>query len=542
MKRPIDVIAVGADQAHPKKEKNEPEPPATYETAIVACGFGKFHYMLLLGLIPMCAAQLFSSGSVGLALPSAQCDLQLEDFQKGALNGATYLGNLMSGLVWGGVSDVFGRRNIIVLCFLADFLVSLACGFATSYEVLLVLKVLAGVIIAGPNSVLFAYLAEVNDNEHRSMSIMMNGMGFAFAQILQPVLAYFLLPLTFRLELVPGVMELTSWRVFFLACAVPSLVSGLMFIALPESPKFLMSKGRHEDALRAFERIYATNTGCDPATYPIKSLDICVAPILDGKKPNSLQRAVAQFSPLFRKPFLARMLLLVALQVNIMICINSLRLWTPQLFAMLEQFEVGSWQGKPEASNTCQMISAVLDRPVDSAFGVNGTVAAEAAARTAVDRAVGPCEVVSGDVYLRSVLVGAVGTTSFVFTGWASKRFGNRPLMLGSFPLAMVTSVGMLWAVDSDMFTGLLAVFTPLTAVGLTSLSAILVDLFPTSLRGVSVSVALICGRAASLSGNLILPVLLNISCDALFIFITVCLAVCSVLVWFVPKKKDVDL
>lgn len=52
----------------------------------------------------------------------------------------------MSGLVWGGVSDVFGRRNIVTLCFLLDFVVSLACGFAPSYEVLLVLKILAGVM------------------------------------------------------------------------------------------------------------------------------------------------------------------------------------------------------------------------------------------------------------------------------------------------------------------------------------------------------------------------------------------------------------
>lgn len=61
-------------------------------------GFGKFHYMLMLGMIPLCAAQLFSSGSIGLAMPSAECDLQLEDFQKGALNGATYLGEQTPGL------------------------------------------------------------------------------------------------------------------------------------------------------------------------------------------------------------------------------------------------------------------------------------------------------------------------------------------------------------------------------------------------------------------------------------------------------------
>ena len=54
-----------------------------------------------------------------------------------------------------------------------------------------------------------------------------------------------------------------------------------------------------------------------------------------------------------------------------------------------------------------------------------------------------------------------------------------------SFPLALVSAVAMLWAVNPDMFMGLLAAFSPFTAIGLTALSAIAVDLFPTSLRSV---------------------------------------------------------
>lgn len=55
-------------------------------------------------------------------------------------------GNLMSGLIWGGLSDMFGRRMIIATCFLLDFVISFACGFAPSYWVMLVLKVLTGVM------------------------------------------------------------------------------------------------------------------------------------------------------------------------------------------------------------------------------------------------------------------------------------------------------------------------------------------------------------------------------------------------------------
>lgn len=82
-------------------------------------------------------------------------------------------------------------------------------------------------------------------------------------------IAYLLLPLDFRIPLVEGVLDLTPWRVFFMVCAVPSLISALYFHQFPESPKFLMSKGREQEALHVFRKIYAMNTGQDPETYPV---------------------------------------------------------------------------------------------------------------------------------------------------------------------------------------------------------------------------------------------------------------------------------
>ena len=272
--------------------------PSKYEAAIVACGYGKFNYLLLAGLVPMCASQLFSSGSVALALPTAQCDLALQDFQKGTLNAATYLGNIAAGLIWGGLSDMFGRKMIVVMCFLVDFVVSLACSFAHTYWLLLLLKILAGVVIAGPNTVLFAYLAETHDDKHRGFVVMANGMAFAFVQIVQPVIAYLLLPLDFRIILLEGVLDITSWRVFFMVCSLPSLISSLWFHQLPESPKFLMSKGKEQEALEVFRRIYLMNTGKAGDTYPVKSLFMSEAPkSADGRELKGWRRAVQQFKP-----------------------------------------------------------------------------------------------------------------------------------------------------------------------------------------------------------------------------------------------------
>ncbi|KAJ1525664.1 hypothetical protein ONE63_008882 [Megalurothrips usitatus] len=517
-----------------KTDKSGQDAPATYETAIVACGFGKFHYLVLLALIPMTAAQLFSSGTTAYVLPNAECDLQLDDVQKGTLNGATYLGNLVCGLIWGGVSDMFGRRKIIMWCFLVDFVISAACSFANSYWQLLVLKILAGAVIAGPNSVLYAYLAEVHDDKHRTMAIMCTGLGFQISQVVQPhisqrsscaVLAFGLLPL--------DGMGIPSWRLFFLICALPSAISGLCCLWLPESPKFLMSRGRESEALQVFRNIYVTNTGHKSETYPVpprvKRLEKPLQPV-EGRSSSRLQQAASQFGPLFRKPYLFRIIIIIVIQINIMICINSLRLWTPTIFALIEEYEASPLPAEPAATTVCQMITAVMARHTVADQALNATSDAVAVASDCT-------AVVSGGVYVRSIVIGCVGTTSFLISGWASKRFGNRPLLLFSYPNAMLMVAGMIWASSSDVLMGLLAVFTPAVSIGLTSLSALTVNLFPTSLRGLSVSLTLTAGRAASLSGNIVLPFLLNVSCEALFIYLAACLAICSVLVWIIPKK-----
>lgn len=37
----------------------------------------------------------------------------------------------------------------------------------------------------------------------------------------------------------------------------------------PESPRYLLTKGRNEEALNIFRRIYSINTGNDPSHYPV---------------------------------------------------------------------------------------------------------------------------------------------------------------------------------------------------------------------------------------------------------------------------------
>lgn len=60
-----------------------------------------------------------------------------------------------------------------------------------------------------------------------------------------------------------------SWRIFLLICAAPSFIVAGLLLLLPESPKYLLSCGRYEEALDIFRGIYAINTGKPRDSYTV---------------------------------------------------------------------------------------------------------------------------------------------------------------------------------------------------------------------------------------------------------------------------------
>lgn len=68
-----------------------------------------------------------------------------------------------------------------------------------------------------------------------------------------------------------------SWRIFLLICAVPSFVVTGLLLVLPESPKYLLSSGKYEEALEIFRKIYNINTGKPRETYMV-----IIIPLLIG--------------------------------------------------------------------------------------------------------------------------------------------------------------------------------------------------------------------------------------------------------------------
>ncbi|KAF7276270.1 hypothetical protein GWI33_010718, partial [Rhynchophorus ferrugineus] len=63
----------------------------------------------------------------------------------------------------------------------------------------------------------------------------------------------------------------SQWRIFVLICSLPSACSVVLLCFLPETPKFLITKRRFDNAMMVFQKIYACNTGNNMKRYPVSN-------------------------------------------------------------------------------------------------------------------------------------------------------------------------------------------------------------------------------------------------------------------------------
>jgi len=155
------------------------------------------------------------------------------------------LGGIFFGsLIFGWVGDRLGRRMAIMLSCLVIGVFTLACARVGSINELFWLRLFAGIGIGGMLPNIIALNAEFSPKRMRATLIIVMFTGVTFGGVLPGPVASWLVPSY-------------GWPVLFLIGGVLPLVMALVVaLALPESPKFLVLKGRHLDrALATLRRM-----------------------------------------------------------------------------------------------------------------------------------------------------------------------------------------------------------------------------------------------------------------------------------------------
>jgi MFS transporter, putative metabolite:H+ symporter len=209
-----------------------------------------FHYRLLVlsGL-----GWLFDSldgGLMSFVLARLKVEWNLEPDQIAIAGSAGLFGMLLGGAVAGSLADRFGRRAVFQTTLLIFTVATGLCALAQGLTSLVLLRFLVGVGLGGELPVAAALVSEFAPAKYRGrLAVLLESfwaIGWAAAAIIAELLAR-------RAE---SAGYAFPWRTAFLIGALPAFYVFVLRRALPESPRFLSSRGRLDRAeavLRSIE-------------------------------------------------------------------------------------------------------------------------------------------------------------------------------------------------------------------------------------------------------------------------------------------------
>jgi sugar porter (SP) family MFS transporter len=183
----------------------------------------------------------FDTGVISGALLFIRQDFHLNAFTEGFIVSALLLGAMVGAGVSGALSDRLGRRTIILVAAVIFAVGAIGAALSPSVETLIAFRFVLGLGVGTASALVPSYISESAPTDVRgSLSSL-----FQLAITLGILVAY----------LVNAVFApLGDWRWPLGLAFVPALVLFVGMYLMPETPRWLVSKGREEEARRVLGR------------------------------------------------------------------------------------------------------------------------------------------------------------------------------------------------------------------------------------------------------------------------------------------------
>nr|WP_279587829.1 MFS transporter [Microbacterium ulmi] len=186
----------------------------------------------------------FDTAIMSLALPSVTADWTLTSFQGGLIGSASLWGMGIGALTLGFLSDVYGRRIVMVITVLGVGLFTGLSALSFSPESLIAFRFITGLFIGAMIPIDLAYVAEIAPLKRRGLFLAALGLMWPVGQVAAAITASFVVPTL-------------GWRVLFVIGIVPALFALWIRARVPESPRWLAKKGRLDEAVAVARRLGA---------------------------------------------------------------------------------------------------------------------------------------------------------------------------------------------------------------------------------------------------------------------------------------------
>ncbi len=204
-------------------------------------------YLYWIVFVAINGGLLFGLNMAGIsgAVDMIKSKFSLSDSGLGTVAALLTIGCLIGALITGSFTEKFGRKKIMITTAVLYIISALGCALANSAVLLITFRLLSGLVVGITSVVGPMYISEISPAYNRGRLVSMNQFAITFGILLAYVIDYILF----------GLGE-NSWRYML---AVPSAfgVIYLIFLitSLPESPRWLLSKNRKDEAINVMRKI-----------------------------------------------------------------------------------------------------------------------------------------------------------------------------------------------------------------------------------------------------------------------------------------------
>ncbi|GAA4538490.1 MFS transporter [Pseudonocardia xishanensis] len=245
---------------------------------------------------------------IAFAMPKLVTEWNLTPAWVGAILSAGYVGQFVGAIVFGWVAERIGRMPTLLITIVLFVAMDVACLFAWGGMSMLVFRFFQGIGTGGEVPVASAYINEFVGARKRGRFFLLYEAIFPVGLLFAGLAGYFLVPQF-------------GWRALFVVGLIPALLMIPLRVLMPESPRWLASKGRLEKAdevVSLLER-EAVKEG-KPLPEPV------VRPV------DPRATATSDWRELFRGLYLKRTLMIWALWITVYMVNNGLVTWLPTLY------------------------------------------------------------------------------------------------------------------------------------------------------------------------------------------------------------------
>lgn len=219
-------------------------------------------YMLFLAVVSAIGGILFGydtaviSGTIGIVTQQ----FSLDTMQQGWYVGCALIGSIAGASFAGMTSDAIGRKKTMLIAAVFFCICAIGCAESTSFAHLVTFRIIGGVGVGFVSIVSPIYISEISVAEKRGTLVSLYQLAVTIGFLVAYLVNYAILDISQTREFQSGFLNRMLvddyWRGMLGSGAVPAVLFLAIIFFIPESPKWLITKGRGSMARTVLGRIY----------------------------------------------------------------------------------------------------------------------------------------------------------------------------------------------------------------------------------------------------------------------------------------------